>query len=88
MLRNLSNITPKTIETFLLETGWAKDIGFPSSKLMVFHPINAANFQIAVPATTDISDYWERVYDIIAALSTLTDCSPDEIIDALLTCNT
>lgn len=84
MIRNLNNITPKAIETFLLETGWIKDIGFPTSKSMVFHHIDAANFQVAIPVTNKINDYGLMVLNLVLLLSELSNSSPDEIIDVLL----
>lgn len=81
--KSLNGITPASIEKYLSFTGWKRDTSFANPKLMVFQNDNEGNLRIAVPATTAISDYITRVYDLILTLSSLTDCAENDIIASL-----
>ena len=81
--KSLNGITPASIEKYLSFTGWKRDTSFANPKLMVFQNDNEGNLRIAVPATTAISDYIARVYDLILTLSSLTDCAENDIIASL-----
>lgn len=81
--KSLNGITPASIEKYLSFTGWKRDTSFANHKLMVFQNDTEGNLRIAVPATTAISDYIARVYDLILTLSSLTDCAENDIIASL-----
>lgn len=81
--KSLNGITPASIEKYLSFTGWKRDTSFANHKLMVFQNDTEGNLRIAVPATTAISDYFARVYDLILTLSSLTDCAENDIIASL-----
>ena len=81
--KSLNGITPASIEKYLSFTGWKRDTSFANHKLMVFQNNTEGNLRIAVPATTAISDYIARVYDLILTLSSLTDCAENDIIASL-----
>lgn len=81
--KSLNGITPASIEKYLSFTGWKRDTSFANQKLMVFQNDTEGNLRIAVPATTAISDYIARVYDLILTLSSLTDCAENDIIASL-----
>lgn len=81
--KSLNGITPASIEKYLSFTGWKRDTSFANPKLMVFQNDTDGNLKIAVPATTAISDYIARVYDLILTLSSLTDCAENDIIASL-----
>lgn len=81
--KSLNGITPASIEKYLSFTGWKRDTSFANPKLMVFQNDTEGNLRIAVPATTAISDYIARVYDLILTLSSLTDCAENDIIASL-----
>lgn len=81
--KSLNGITPASIEKYLSFTGWKRDTSFANPKLMVFQNDTEGNLRIAVPATTAISDYIARVYDLIRTLSSLTDCAENDIIASL-----
>lgn len=81
--KSLNGITPASIEKYLSFTGWKRDASFANPKLMVFQNDTEGNLRIAVPATTAISDYIARVYDLILTLSSLTDCAENDIIASL-----
>ena len=81
--KSLNGITPASIEKYHSFTGWKRDTSFANHKLMVFQNDTEGNLRIAVPATTAISDYIARVYDLILTLSSLTDCAENDIIASL-----
>lgn len=81
--RNLSGITASSIEKYLLLTGWDRDYSFVNDHISVFQRRDDIDFRIAVPATEDFSDYYERVYDLVTMLSLLLDKSENEIINSL-----
>ena len=66
--KNLNGITPASIEKYLSFTGWTRDTSFANPKLMVFKNDNEPDLRIATPATTNIKDYFERVYDLVLML--------------------
>lgn len=81
--KNLNGITPASIEKYLSFTGWVRDVAFTNPKLMVFQNANDSDLRIAAPATTQIADYFARVYDLVSTLSSITECAENDIIASL-----
>lgn len=81
--KNLNGITPASIEKYLSFTGWTRDTSFANPKLMVFQNDNEPDLRIATPATTNIKDYFERVYDLVLMLSSVTSYAENDIISSL-----
>lgn len=83
LLKTLSGITSPSIEKYLLFTGWKRDDTFRNSRIWVFRNIAYPDFDLAVPASENATDFYPQVYSLIQTLSTLNGKTEQEIIDSL-----
>ena len=81
--KDLVGITPASIEKYMLLTGWRRDVSFNNTKIMVFQNLKDTKVRIAVPATNNLKDYSDRIFDFIRFLNSFTGCSMSAIISSL-----
>ena len=80
--KKLNGITASSIEKYLLLTGWDRIANF-DNRLLVFENRNDTDFKIAVPANENLSDFYDRVDDLVQMLSLYSDKPEEAIIDSL-----
>lgn len=78
----LNGITSASIEKYLLLTGWNRVAQF-GGRLLVFENKEDVDFRIAVPASETLSDFFDRVYDLVQMLSSYSGRPEEAIIDSL-----
>ena len=65
--KRLVGITSASIEKYLLLTGWNR-VGNLGNKISVFSDKEDDTFRLAVPASDSVSDFYERVSDLVRTL--------------------
>ena len=80
--KKLNGITTSSIEKYLLLTGWNRVADF-DNRLLVFENREDIDFKIAVPANENLSDFYDRVDDLVHMLSLYSDKPEEAIIDSL-----
>lgn len=80
--KKLNGITASSIEKYLLLTGWNRVANF-DNRLLVFENRDDIDFKIAVPASEKLSDFYDRVDDLIQMLSLYSGKPEEAIIDSL-----
>lgn len=80
--KRLVGITSASIEKYLLLTGWNR-VGNLGNKISVFSDKEDDTFRLAVPASDSVSDFYERVSDLVHTLSAYSEKTEQSIIDSL-----
>ncbi len=83
LLKDLSGITPASIEKFLLVTGWVREDSFKNNNIWLYKDQNDPGYIIAVPANVNLVDFYPRIYDVVKILSNYYEKSESDIIDSL-----
>jgi len=78
------SITSASVEKFLYNNGWQKDVTFPNKKLLVFLKDQES---LAIPASEKFADFYARLKDIVETLSYILDKTENQIIKSMLTTN-
>ncbi len=79
----IERVEPKTLDAYLLATGWQKATGFPDS-VAVFRSSDGSS-EIVVPLDKEFGDYVDRLSDSIKVLAEHEKRTPLDILEDLLT---
>ena len=63
--RELAGIIPAAVEKYFIIRGWKLNEAVKNSKLMVFYKSEEPRVQLAVPASEQYVDYYNRLSDVI-----------------------
>ena len=83
MIDNLKDITPSSVDKYLLLTGWKRDANIKNNRMWVYYLKSEPSFRIAIPASESNPDYYARLYDIVETLCEIQNKKDSDIINSL-----
>ena len=81
--RELAGIIPAAVEKYFIIRGWKLNEAVKNSKLMVFYKSEEPRVQLAVPASEQYVDYYNRLSDVIDYLCEFEGKKRSEVLNAM-----